>query len=1081
MVYDAAGNLTSQTTGIASSNAQQVTTSYGYDALNRQNQVIEAYGTGAQRTTTMIFDKAGNLLSETTGQSSNGSYAHALTTSYAYDAANRQTNVIEAYGTSLKRTTTTVYDIAGRVSSTTDPLGHTTSYAYDALNRQTQVVEAVGTSAQRTATMIYDAADNLTSETTGQSSTGSYAHQVTTSYAYDALNRRTQTLDAYGDTAQTTSTVIYDAVGNVVSETSGYSSTSGYSNPVTTSYGYDALYRATATIDAYGTSIQRTTTTVYDSADNVLQSIDAANNTTTYAYDALNRQTTVQTPAGGTVTMVYDSADNLLARTDQLGHTTSHAYDALNRETVTTDARGGLTTYTYDAQGNQLTLTDPVANKTTFSYDTLNRLTQQTDPLGHSATFAYNAGDLLTSTTDRNGKVRNLSYDALNRKTGETWVVSGSTVNTQTFTYDAADNQLTAQDANGAYTMAYDTLNRMTSEQEPFGQVLTFSYDAATNRTQVNDSQSGVTTSVYDALGRLTSRKFSNGTTNLRIDPGWTNRDQLASLKRYTDLGGSSLVGMSSYTYDAAERLTALTHTYASGSVLASYAYGYDQASRLTSETVNGTQTTYAYDNTDQLTTVNGVTTYSYDLNGNRTMTGYSTGTGNELKNDGTFTYTYDSEGNLTQKSKGTNLETWYYGYDNLNRLTSVRKTSDGTTNQVTATYTYDVYGDRIEQDEWVKPGSGNGVTTVTRFAYDGSNVWADLDGSNHLSMRRLYLDGVDQPFARVDSSGNVGWYVPDHLGSVRDIANGAGTSDLDRIVYDAYGNVTSESAPSSGDRYGFDAGERDSNTGLDHFGRRYYNPATGRWQSQDPIGFDAADANLYRYVGNNPLIRLDPNGTDFIAEADKPAFVDNDWVYHYSLEYWQSADKKWEGHGPIVVGTPDNQESIELWERAAKGTAKWLHSVELHADGPWYVTYSEVILGFRCVTDVGIVAVSYVDVDKDKGKATRFRELYWDKDPKKVKEKWDLIMEKAMAYKYAEKKEPLSSDDIKRWPNSYYNPFGNNSNTFVRTVVTDSGLITKWKELKPGKHPGNDEPEAPPSWLNSYSKPFRWHEAFLP
>jgi hypothetical protein len=39
--------------------------------------------------------------------------------------------------------------------------GHTTSYAYDSLNRQTQVVEAVGTSAQRTTTLLYDAADNL--------------------------------------------------------------------------------------------------------------------------------------------------------------------------------------------------------------------------------------------------------------------------------------------------------------------------------------------------------------------------------------------------------------------------------------------------------------------------------------------------------------------------------------------------------------------------------------------------------------------------------------------------------------------------------------------------------------------------------------------------------------------------------------------------------------------------------------------------------------------------------------------------------------------------------------------------------
>jgi RHS repeat-associated protein len=510
----------------------------------------------------------------------------------------------------------------------------------------------------------------------------------------------------------------------------------------------------------------------------------------------------------------------------------------------------------------------------TVARHVLNRPIQQTDLLSQSATFAHNAGDLLTCTTDRESRVRNLSHDALNRKTGETWVVSGSTANTQTFTYDAADNQLTARDASGTYTMAYDTLNRMTSEQEPFAQALTFSYDAANNRTQVQDSQGGVTTSVYDALGRLTSRKFSNGTTNLRVDPGWTNRDQLSSLKRYTDLGGTALVGMSSYTYDGAMRVSNITHTYANNNVLASYAYGYDQASRLTSETVNGTQTTYGYDNTDQLTTVNGVTTYSYDLNGNRTMTGYSTQAGNEMTNDGTFTYTYDNEGNLTQKSKGNQKETWYYGYDSLNRLTTVRKTSDGTTNQVTATYTYDVFGNRIEEDKWVKPQSGNGVTTVTRYAYDGHNAWADLNNSNQLLMRRLYLDGVDQPFARVDASNVAAWYLTDHLGSVRDILDKAGATLLDHLVYDGYGNITTETAPITyGDRYKYTDREWDSDTTLQYNRARYHDPRIGRWISQDPLGA-VAGLNFYKYANNQPTLLLDPSGLFPQLGADKATGV---------------------------------------------------------------------------------------------------------------------------------------------------------------------------------------------------------------
>ena len=69
---------------------------------------------------------------------------------------------------------------------------------------------------------------------------------------------------------------------------------------------------------------------------------------------------------------------------------------------------------------------------------------------------------------------------------------------------------------------------------------------------------------------------------------------------------------------------------------------------------------------------------YTYDSGGNRTMAGYQTGTNNQTTNDGTFTYSYDAVGNLTQKSKGSGLETVFYTYDNKNRLTNIRDTSDG-------------------------------------------------------------------------------------------------------------------------------------------------------------------------------------------------------------------------------------------------------------------------------------------------------------------------------------------------------------------------------------------------------------------
>ena len=41
----------------------------------------------------------------------------------------------------------------------------------------------------------------------------------------------------------------------------------------------------------------------------------------------------------------------------------------------------------------------------------------------------------------------------------------------------------------------------------------------------------------------------------------------------------------------------------------------------------------------------------------------------------------------------------------------------------------------------------------------------------------------------------------------------------------------------------------------------RWYDPQVGRWISEDPIGFAGGDANLARYVNNNPLTHFDPLG----------------------------------------------------------------------------------------------------------------------------------------------------------------------------------------------------------------------------
>jgi RHS repeat-associated protein len=320
------------------------------------------------------------------------------------------------------------------------------------------------------------------------------------------------------------------------------------------------------------------------------------------------------------------------------------------------------------------------------------------------------------------------------------------------------------------------------------------------------------------------------------------------------------------YGYDNAGRLTTLTYQQigGAGSSLATYAYAYDLGNRLTSETLNnGTPTSYGYDTTNQLTTVtnaSGTTTYGYDLNGNRTNTGYVTGSENQLTADATYSYTYDAEGNQITKTNKSTLEQWTFGYDNLNHMTSaIDKNSSGTT-LTYATYMYDVFGNRIEKDVWTQSG---GSTTTTHMAYDGASIWADLSSGNALLARYLHSDQIDNLIARIVTSGSTptaSWYLPDRLGSIRNITDANG-NPIDTITYDGFGNVTNETTSANGDRWKFTGREFDSETGLQFNRARYYNAADGRWTGQDPIGFGAGDPNLYWYVHNNTLLFVDPFG----------------------------------------------------------------------------------------------------------------------------------------------------------------------------------------------------------------------------
>lgn len=101
--------------------------------------------------------------------------------------------------------------------------------------------------------------------------------------------------------------------------------------------------------------------------------------------------------------------------------------------------------------------------------------------------------------------------------------------------------------------------------------------------------------------------------------------------------------------------------------------------------------------------------------------------------------------------------------------------------------------------------------------------------------------------------------------GTLRDVARFNPDTDRTTIVnhltYDAFGRITGQSNPAVTTLLAFTGRPLDPATGLQNHLHRWYDPAVGRWLSEDPLGFHAADANPYRYCGNSRGICVDRSG----------------------------------------------------------------------------------------------------------------------------------------------------------------------------------------------------------------------------
>ncbi len=320
--------------------------------------------------------------------------------------------------------------------------------------------------------------------------------------------------------------------------------------------------------------------------------------------------------------------------------------------------------------------------------------------------------------------------------------------------------------------------------------------------------------------GRITSTQVGNATT----DYTYSNTGELASVDN--SVNGSSIYS-TNFMRDSLGRITTLTESIEG--VTTTKQYKYDIAGRLSEVYDNNSLIAkYYYDangNRDSVVTPNGTTSGIYDVQ-------------DRMLQYGNANYVYTRNGELNLKIEET--DTTKYIYDDFGNLISVTLP-----NRTKVEYIIDGQNRRIGR-------SVNGVVT-NRWIYSG----------------QLY------PTAEVDSYGNIialyyGDYMKrgdtvysifhDHLGSVRMVVNLETGEVVKRMDYNEYGVVTLDSNPGF-QPFGYAGGLYDSRTKLVRFGARDYDPNVGRWTTKDPIRFKGKQTNLYVYVGDNPINKVDRQG----------------------------------------------------------------------------------------------------------------------------------------------------------------------------------------------------------------------------
>jgi len=712
-------------------------TTYKYDSLGRTVKVIDAKAGVA----TAAYDDLGNIT-----QTIDPAGGKSGTT---YDFLSRPTtNWQDVTKPALVRyTATTDYgtgDLSPWPLSSTTAEGVTTSYAYNNVGELTKTTDENGNHTDYTydglGRTIATKLPDLSSRVTTYNLAGQITQVATLDPADAAVTSRTMTYDRTGnmltgtDARGTVTHFTYDAAGGIVTETQ---KTTVYDS-ITTSFGYDANGARTRFTDGRGNPFW----TTYNSWGLPESKIEPAttaypnltDRTYTSAYDQAGQVVTELNPGGVSITNTYDDLGNLTRQTGAGAEAATvdrvFDYDPASRiKSFTTGT--DTTTLDYDDRGMLLSAAGPYTSST-FHYDGDGRTTQRTDAAG-TTTYAYNNVGLLGSVANTAAQVtQTYGYNSMSQVSSVTY----GTGRKRTFTY------------NDMHLPATDTLTDLAATTT-YGSI-SYGYDKNGNETSKTTTGFSATqgsianTYSYDLADRLAS--WSDGTTTQYYS--------------YDKSGNRTQAANNYFSYDERNRLTDQNGT-------TSYEYTARGTLSATRSSVTGNQTTVAdaFGQIQSQDSTNGPKTYTYDALGRVQRPGFSyTGLDNDLAADGTNSYVRDPDGDLLAEQTGT---TKVYAWTDQHTDVVGQFTTTSTT--LTGSRNYDPLGKVLStagligalgyQSEWTDTDTGRVNMLArwyntdtgqfdTRDTVDGNPTPASVDAN-----RYAYVN--DNPLTRTDPTGH--------------------------------------------------------------------------------------------------------------------------------------------------------------------------------------------------------------------------------------------------------------------------------------------------------------------------------------